>query len=116
MAIDKPLTAFFGVGATQTITQVTFLKASLTSSRTPPAFVPLTGTDANTSESTFLSLFLRIWENQDTSQDSQLAIFGPDVALVEVVSDGVAKPFEQYIFQVRVLVPKGQSMPNPNLV
>ncbi|WP_293128864.1 hypothetical protein [Microcoleus sp. bin38.metabat.b11b12b14.051] len=116
MAIDKPLTAFFGNGATQTATGVTFVKADLISTRNPVAFTPLAPIAVNTSESIFTALFLRIWENQDTSQDSQLAIFGPEVSLVEVVSDGIARPFEQYIFQVRILVRKGQSMPNPNLV
>lgn len=116
MAIDKPLPAFFGNTATQTATGVTFTKADLVSTRTPVAFTALSPIAANTSESIFTALFLRVWENQDSSQDSQLAIFGPEVSLVEVVSDGVSKPFEQYIFQVRILVPKSQSMPNPNLI
>ncbi len=116
MAIDKPLTAFFGGGATQTDTSISFLKADLISSRTPPAFTALTPAPTNTSEGLFGALFLRVWENQDTSQDSQFSIFGPEVSLVEVVSDGVSKPFEQYIFQVRILVPRTMAMPNPNSI
>lgn len=116
MAIDKPLTAFFGNGATQSATSVTFLKADLNSARTPPAFTALASVPVNTSEGLFGALFLRIWENQDTSQDSQFSIFGPEVSLVEVISDGVSKPFEQYIFQVRILVPRTMAMPNPNSI
>lgn len=116
MAIDKPLTAFFGAAATQTATTVTFTKADLRSLRTPPAFTALAPLPINTGESLVTAILLRSWEEQDTSQDSQLSIFGPEVSLVEVVSDGVAKPFEQYVFQVRILVPRGVAMPNPNSI
>ncbi|WP_293335935.1 hypothetical protein [Microcoleus sp. CAWBG58] len=116
MAIDKPLTAFFGAGATQTATAVTFSKADLRSLRTPPAFTALAPAAVNNAESVVLALLMKTWEEQDTSQDSQLSIFGPEVSLVEVISDGVAKPFEQYVFQVRVLVPRGIAMPNPNSI
>jgi hypothetical protein len=116
MAIDKPLTSFFGATATQTATTVTFTKADLRSLRTPPAFTALAPLLINTGESLVTAILLRSWEEQDTSQDSQLSIFGPEVSLVEVVSDGVAKPFEQYVFQVRVLVPRGVAMPNPNSI
>lgn len=116
MAIDKPLTAFFGSGAAQTGIDVSFLKADLASVRTPPAFTALASLPINTSEGIFGALFLRVWENQDTSQDSQFSIFGPEVSLVEVVSDGVSRPFEQYIFQVRILVPRTMAMPNPNSI
>lgn len=116
MAIDKPLTAFFGAAATQTATAVTFSKADLRSLRTPPAFTALAPVEVNNAESVVLALLMKTWEEQDTSQDSQLSIFGPEVSLVEVVSDGVAKPFEQYVFQVRVLVPRGIAMPNPNSI
>lgn len=116
MAIDKPLTAFFGSTAVQTATNVTFAKADLRSSRTPPAFTALAPLAVNTTESVAASLFLKWWEEQDTSQDSQFSVFGPEVSLVEVVSDGVSKPFEQYIFQVRILVPRTMAMPNPNSI
>lgn len=116
MAIDKALTTFFGATATQTATAVTFGKADLRSSRTPPAFTALVPLAVNTTESIAGSLFLKWWEEQDTSQDSQFSIFGPEVSLVEVVSDGVAKPFEQYLFQVRILVPRIMAMPNPNSI
>jgi hypothetical protein len=116
MAIDKPLTAFFGATATQTATTVTFTKADLRSLRTPPAFTALVPIANNTTESVASGLFLRWWEEQDTSQDSQFSIFGPEVSLVEVVSDGVSKPFEQYVFQVRILVPRTMAMPNPNSI
>ncbi|WP_341738733.1 hypothetical protein [Microcoleus sp. CAWBG640] len=116
MAIDRPLTAFFGAGATQTATAVTFNKADLRSVRTPAAFTALVAAAINTAESLILGLLLKLWEEQDTSQDSQLSVFGPDISLVEVVSDGVAKPFDQYVFQIRVLVPRSVAMPNPNSI
>lgn len=116
MAIDKPLTAFFGDGATQTETTVSFTKSDLRSSRTPPGFTALAPLVSNTGESVVAAVLLRSWEEQDTSQDSQLSIFGPDVSIVEVVSDGVTKPFDQYVFQVRILVPRGVAMPNPNSI
>lgn len=116
MAVDRPLTAFFGAGATQTATAITFLKADLRSLRTPPAFTPLTAAAVNNGEPVMLALLMKVWEGQDTSQDSQLSVFGPDISLVEVVSDGVAKPFDQYVFQVRVLVSRSVAMPNPNFI
>lgn len=116
MAIDRPLTAFFGAGATQTATAVAFNKVDLRSSRVPPAFTGLTPAAVNTAESLMLGLLMKVWEEQDTSQDSQLSVFGPDISLVEVVSDGVAKPFDQYVFQVRILVPRAVAMPNPNSI
>jgi hypothetical protein len=116
MAIDKPLTAFFGDMAVQTATSVTFDKADLRSLRTPPAFIALAPLAINSAESVVAAILLRVWEEQDTSQDSQLSVFGPDVSLVEVVSDGVAKPFDQHVFQIRILVSRGISMPNPNSI
>lgn len=116
MAIDKPLTSFFGATATQTATTVTFAKADLRSLRTPPAFTALAPLLINTGESLVAAILLRSWEEQDTSQDSQFSVFGPEVSLVEVISDGVAKPFEQYVFQVRILVPRLVAMPNPNSI
>ena len=116
MAIDKPLTAFFGPTATQTPTTVTFTKADLRSNRTPSAFTALLPVAVNTAESIVAGLLLRWWEEQDTSQDSQFSVFGPEVSLVEVISDGIARPFEQYVFQVRILVPRLVAMPNPNSI
>jgi len=116
MAINKSLTELFGTGATQTITDFTIQKASLASSRTPIAFQALLALAENTAESLFIALLLKCWETQDTSPDAELAIYGPDVQLVSLVSDGAPAIFEQYIFSVRVLTKKNQAMPNPNLV
>ena len=116
MAVDKPLTAFFGAGATQTETNISFLKADLVSTKTPPAFAGLIPSANNTSESIMAVLLMKVAENQDTSQDSQLFIFPPESSIVNVVSDGVSKPFDQYLFTVRMLVPRGQEYPNPNLI
>ena len=116
MAVNKTLADFLGVGASQTETQVTFDKGALISARTPPAFAPLIATTTNTAESIFVAMLMRAWEFQDTSNDAEVAIFGPSVSLVEIVSDGVSTPFEQYVFTVRVLNKKSQAMPNPNLI
>jgi hypothetical protein len=116
MAIDKPLTSFFGAGATQTATDITILKVDLVSTKTPPAFVGLTATVNNTSESIIAALLMKAAENQDTSQDAQFFVFPPESSIVSVVSDGVAKPFDQYLFTVRILVPRNQEFPNPNLI
>jgi hypothetical protein len=116
MAINKTLPELFGVGAAQTLTDFTVAKASLSSSRTPAAFQALLALAENTAESLLIALILRAWENQDTSPDAQLAIFGPDVQLVSMVSDGVSAVFEQYVFSVRILTKKSQAMPNPNLI
>lgn len=116
MAINKTLSELFGSGSAQTITDFTIAKASLNSSRVPPAFPALLPLTENTAESLFIGLLMKMWENQDTSPDSQVAIFGPDVQLVSLVSDGVAAVFEQYVFSVRILTKKSVAMPNPNLV
>jgi len=116
MAINKTLPELFGAGATQTSTDFTILKNSLVSSRVPAAFPALLPLAENTAESLFIGLVMKVWENQDTSPDSQVAIFGPDVQLVSLVSDGVAAVFEQYVFSVRILTKKSVAMPNPNLV
>lgn len=116
MAQDKSLTEFFGSGATQTTEEVTFLKADLKSRRTPIAFNAIIAIANNSAESLLLSLLLSAWENQDTSNDAQLAIFGPEVSLVSIVSDGKESPHEQFIFTVRVLNKKDVAMPNPNLI
>lgn len=116
MAFNKSLVELFGPGAEQTETAITLLKASFASSRTPVAYPPLTTSATNTGESLFIAMLLKFWENQDTSQDAEVAIFGPDVSLVEIVSDGVTAPFQQYIFTVRVLNKMSVAMPNPNLI
>ncbi|MEG4419388.1 hypothetical protein QUA70_12365 [Microcoleus sp. LAD1_D5] len=116
MAIDRPLTAFFGLGATQDATTITILKADLVSNKTPPAFIGLIPQAVNTSESIFSALLMKIIEEQDTSQDSQLRIFPPESSIVTVVADGVPKPFDQYLFTLRMLIPRGQEYPNPNLI
>ncbi|MEG5045969.1 hypothetical protein [Microcoleus sp. B4-C1] len=116
MAIDRPLTAFFGPGATQDATTITILKADLVSKKTPPAFIGLIPQGENTSESIFSALLMKIIEEQDTSQDSQLFIFPPESSIVTVVSDGIQKPFDQYLFTLRMLIPRGQEYPNPNLI
>lgn len=116
MAIDKPLTAFFGPGATQTATTITILKADLISTRTPLGFVGLTATANNTSESIVGALILRLNEQQDTSTDAQFAIFPQGVTIVNEISDGVSKPFNQYVYTIRFLEPRGMETPNPNLI
>lgn len=116
MAINKSLTELFGAGTIQTVADFTVQKSSLASSRVPVAFQALLAIVENTAESLFIALLLKCWETQDTSPDAQLAIFGPDVQLVSLVSDGVPTIFEQYVFSVRVLTKKNQAMPNPNLV
>lgn len=116
MAIDKPITDVFGPGATQTEANISFLKSDLVSTKTPPAFIGLIPSTNNSSESIIAALLMKAAENQDTSQDSQFFVFPPESSIVSVVSDGVAKPFDQYIFTVRMLIPRGQEYPNPNLI
>lgn len=116
MAIDKPLTAFFGPGATQDATTITILKADLISTRTPLGFVGLIATANNTSESIVGALILRLNEQQDTSTDAQFAIFPQGVTIVNEISDGVSKPFNQYVYTIRILEPRGMETPNPNLI
>ncbi len=116
MAIDKSLPELFGTGAAQTATNFTIQKASLASTRVPIAFQALLALANNSAESLLIALILKAWENQDTSPDAQVAIFGPDVQLVSLVSDGVSAIFEQYVFSVRILTKKSVAMPNPNLV
>jgi hypothetical protein len=116
MAIDKPLTAFFGPGATQDATTITILKADLVSTRTPLGFIGLTATANNTSESMVAALILKLNEQQDTSTDAQFAIFPQGVSIVNEISDGVSKPFNQYVYTIRFLEPRGMETPNPNLI
>ena len=116
MSIDKPLTAFFGPGATQDATTITFVKADLVSTKTPPAFTGLVPQAENSSESIISVLLMKAAENQDTSQDSQFFVFPPESSIVSVVSDGIQKPFDQYLFTVRMLIPRNQEYPNPNLI
>lgn len=116
MPLDKPLNEYLGAGATQTETTVTILKSDLASQKTPPAFAALIPLPQNTSESIFAALLFKVAENQDTSQDSQLAIFNQEPSIVSIVSDGISKPFDQYILSVRILVPRGQQYPNANLI
>lgn len=116
MSIDKPLTAFFGAGANQDALTITFTKADLVSTKTPPAFTGLVPQAENSSESIISVLLMKAAENQDTSQDSQFFVFPPESSIVSVVSDGVQKPFDQYLFTVRMLIPRGQEYPNPNLI
>lgn len=118
MAINKTLTELFGAGATQAIDSFTILKASLKSNRIPIAFQALVALADNTAESLLVALILFSWENQDTSPDAELAIYGPDVQLVELISDGVPTVHDQYVFTVRILSkrPTANVMPNPNLI
>jgi hypothetical protein len=116
MAIDKPLTAFFGAGATQTATQVTFLKADLVSTRTPIGFIGLSPQAVNTAESIIGALMNKFNEEQDTSGDAQFAIFPQGVSVIRQVSDGIEKPFLQYLYTVRILTPLANEAPNPNLI
>jgi hypothetical protein len=118
MAINKTLTEFLGDGATQTIENLTLLKASLKSRRTPIGFQALVAAENNTAEGLFLAILLMAWENQDTSQDSELIIGGPNISLVDVVKDGVGAIADQYIFQVIITAPRPpfNTLPNPNLV
>jgi|GEM_PF-2051439 len=118
MAINKTLTEFFGDGAIQTLTDVTLVKASFKSRRTPIGFQALVATENNTAEGLFLAILLMAWENQDTSQDSELVIGGPNIELVNIVKDGVAAIADQYIFQVVITAPRPafNTLPNPNLV
>lgn len=116
MAVDKTLPELFGTGAAQTVTDFTILKASLASTRTPPAYVDLVPAAENTAEGLLVALLNKIYETQDTSSDAQLAIYGPQSQMVEVVSDGVVKPFIQSLFTVRVLTALENAMPDPNKV
>lgn len=118
MAINKTLTEFFGDGAVQTVADLTLSKASFRSQRTPLGFQALIATENNTAEGLFLAILLRAWENQDTSLDSELVIGGPNIALVDIVKDGVAAIADQYVFQVIVTAPRPpfNTLPNPNLV
>jgi len=118
MAQNKTLTEFFGEGAVQTLDNVTLLKASLKSTRTPIAFQALVASENNTAEGLFLAILLKAWENQDTSQDSELVIGGPNINLVDIVKDGVAAIADQYVFQVVITAPRPvfNTLPNPNLV
>ena len=118
MAINKSLVELMGAGATQNIDSFTILKASLKSNRVPIAFQALLSLAENTAESLFTALLLFVWENQDTSPDAELAIFGPDVQLVEMISDGVPAVHDQFVFSVRILAkrPTSQVMPNPNII
>lgn len=116
MAVDKSLTDLFGPGATQTATDFTITKASLVSTRTPQAFVDLVPSATNTAESLYVALTNKLWETQDTSSDAQVAIYGPQSQMVEVISDGVAKPYIQSLFTVRVLTLLENAMPDPNKV
>lgn len=114
MAVDKPLTDFFGGSAAQTETTVTFTKSELTSNKTPAAWTPLVPKVDNTAESIFTAAFLRVYERQDQSPDAQVAIFPGEASYVEIVSDGVTKIAAQATFTVRFLEIKDSAMPNPN--
>ena len=116
MSVNKTLVEFFGAGAEQTETSLTLIKGALASTRTPPAYSPLVGSLTNTAEALFLAILLKVYETQDTSQDAEVAIYGPETALVEIVSDGVATPYQQSLFTVRVLNKMTGLMPNPNLI
>ena len=118
MAINKTLVELFGAGATQDVDSFTVLKASLKSSRVPISFQALVALLDNTAESLLLALILFAWENQDTSPDAELAIFGPDVQLVEMISDGVPTVHDQFVFSLRILAkrPTANVMPNPNTI
>jgi len=118
MAINKTLVEFFGDGAVQTLADVTLVKASLRSRRTPVAFHALIAADNNSAESLFLAFLLMAWENQDTSQDSELVIGGPNIELVEIVKDGVVAIADRYVFPVIITAPRPptNTLPNPNNV
>lgn len=116
MAVNKTLPELFGDGANQTATEFTILKASLASTRTPAAYPALVASADNTAEGLFTASLMKVYETQDTSQDAEVAIYGPDVSLVEVVSDGVVTPHQQFLFTVRILNKMSVAMPNPNLI
>jgi hypothetical protein len=118
MAINKTLTEFFGDGAVQTLTELTLAKASFRSRRTPIGFLALVATENNTAEGLFLAILLMAWENQDTSQDSELVIGGPNIDLVNIVKDGVAAIGDRYVFEVIITAPRPtfNTLPNPNNV
>lgn len=118
MAINKSLSELLGTGATQTIDDFTIVKASLKSDRNPIAFQALQPLPENTAESLITALLLLVWERQDTSPDAEFAVFGPDVQLVELISDGVPTVHDQFVFSVRILAkrPTSQVMPNPNVI
>jgi hypothetical protein len=118
MAINKTLEELFGAGATQTIESVTFLKASLKSSRVPIAFAALLASVNNTAESLFLALLLMAWERQDTSQDAELKIAGPAVNVIPVVKDGVEAIADEYQFLVTITAPRAtfNNLPDPNRI
>ncbi|MDF0553878.1 hypothetical protein [Kamptonema sp. UHCC 0994] len=116
MAVDKTLPELFGDGAAQTAIDFTIIKDSLVSTRTPAAFPALVASSDNTAESLFTMLLMKVWETQDTSEDAQVKVYGPQVDLVEVVSDGVITPHQQFLFTIRILNKMSVAMPNPNLI
>jgi len=118
MAINKTLPEIFGDGATQTLTEITIPKGGLQSNRVPIAFEKLIALAENTGESIFAILLMMMWERQDTSADAEVAIFGPTVNLVNVVSDGKNAIADEYVFTVRILDIRTDAdvMPNPNLI
>lgn len=113
MPSDPLPTAFFGTGFTQDVEKFTIIKTDLQAPAglTPSyQFVPAI---ANTSESLFLALFLRVQRNQDQSQDSQLVLTPFEMELVYRYQKWQRK----YTCTVEVYVDDTASTyPNPNLV
>ncbi|MCT7948302.1 hypothetical protein NG798_00650 [Ancylothrix sp. C2] len=118
MAVDRALPEFFGDRATQDpeTGAITFYPQDLTSNATPPRWPALVGVGPHTAESVMLSLVLRTGERQDTSNDSQLAIAGPDISLSSRSVDGVMKTAMVYLFQMQVVNVFEAMMPNPSLI
>jgi len=116
MAINKTLPELLGDGAVQTLADVTLQKASFKSRRIPIGFQALIATENNTAEGIFLAILLMVWENQDTSQDSELVIGGPDINVVNIVKDGVNAIADEYRFLIVVTAPRPtfNTLPNPN--
>lgn len=113
-SFEPPLESFFGAGAEQDLTTVTFTKSELKSETTPPQFLSLIPRIDNTAESIFISLFNRVYEKQNLASDSQLRIIPNSVQLVNVITDGVEKVAEQSVFTVYFLRVLEVSFPNPN--
>lgn len=113
-SFEPPLESFFGTGAIQDLTTVTFTKSELKSETTPPQFLSLIPRIDNTAESIFISIFNRVYEKQNLQHDSQVRIVPSSVQLINVISDGVEKVAEQSVFSVVFLRVLEVSFPDPN--
>ncbi len=118
MAVDKPLTDFFGARAVQDAVDgsITFFPQDLSSNATPPRWTPLSGIGPHTAEGIILSLLLRLGERQDTSTDAQVALAGPDISLSSRSVDGVIKAALVYLFSIQIVNVIEGMMPDPSKV